>query len=144
MNGVHISGADGPLIPNPNSAIRHRHKQRPFGTVIGACNLNPYEVHFDSGTLMECASLLLRIEAATASLPPDAIEESMAWEDESTLESSDADDIQDSEPLLQEDIEEGKNEPEADEGVAEDNLAGEAKVEDSPVGEHPVGNLEQK
>jgi hypothetical protein len=92
---------------------------------------------FDNGTLMECASSLLRIEVANASLPPDVIGESISRGDEATLESPDAHDIQDSEPLLEEDIEEGESKPEGDVGVADDNLA-EGEVEDNPV-----GNLEQ-
>jgi hypothetical protein len=111
--------------------------------VIWACERNCYQVHFDDGTLMECASLILRIEVGNASLPPDAIEESMARGDEAILESADAHDILDSKPVLHE---EGDNDPEEDEaeaGEAEDNLAGEAEVEDNPVGERPVGNLEQ-
>ena len=141
-NGVRVSGAVGPLIPNPNPAISRRHKQRLFGTVISACERNRYQVRFDDGTLMECASSILRIEVGNASLPPDAIEESMARGDEAILESADAHDVFDSEPLLHE---EGDNDPEddAEAGEAEDNLAGGAEVEDNPVGERPVGNLEQ-
>jgi hypothetical protein len=91
--------------------------------------------------LLECASSLLRIEVADASLPPDVIEASISRGDEATLESSYAHDIQESEPLEEEVIEEGENKPEGDVGVA-DNLV-EAEVEDNPVGERPVGNLEQ-
>jgi hypothetical protein len=90
---------------------------------------------------LECASSLLRIEVADASLPPDVVEASISRGDLATLESSYAHDIQESEPLEEEVIEEGENEPEGDVGVA-DNLA-EAEVEDNPVGECPVGNLEQ-
>ena len=59
-----------------------------------------YQVHFDNGTLMEYASSILRIEVGNASLPPDAIEESMTQGDEAILESTDAHDILESEPLL--------------------------------------------
>ncbi len=138
---MHVSGAVGPLIPNPNPAIAHCHKKRLFGTVICTCKRNCYEVCFDNGTLLECASSLLRIEAADPSLPPDVVEASISRGDEATLESPYAHDIQDSEPLEEEVIEEGENKPEGDVGVADDNLA-EAKVEDNPVGEHPVCNLE--
>jgi hypothetical protein len=86
-------------------------------------------------------SSLLRIEVADASLPPDVVKASISRGDEATLESSYAYDIQESEPLEEEVIKEGENEPEGDVGVA-DNLA-EAEVEDNPVGELPVGNLEQ-
>ncbi len=61
-NGVRISGAVGPLIPNPNPAISRHHKQMLFGTVICASECNRYQVRFDDGTLMECASSILRIE----------------------------------------------------------------------------------
>ncbi len=87
---------------------------------------------------MECASSILRIEVGNASLPPDAIEESVAQGDEAMLESADAHDILESEPLLRTDSEEGDNEPEEDKAET-----GEAEVEDNPVGECPVGNLEQ-
>jgi hypothetical protein len=48
---------------------------------------------------MECASLLLRIEVANASLPPEIVEESISRGDEDTLKSPDAHDLQDSKPL---------------------------------------------
>jgi hypothetical protein len=91
---------------------------------------------------MECVSSLLRIEVANASLPPDAVEERETQGDEAILKSSDAHDVQESEPLLQADIEEGENKPEEDEGVAEENLA-EAEMEDNPVGEHSIGSQNQ-
>jgi hypothetical protein len=53
---------------------------------------------------MECASLILRIEVGNASLPPDAIEASVAQGDEAMLESTDAHDILESEPLLRADL----------------------------------------
>jgi hypothetical protein len=90
---------------------------------------------------LECASSLLRIEVANASLSPDVVEASILRGDEATLESPYAHDIQEIEPLEEEVIEEGENEPEGDVGVADDLV--EAEVKDSPVGECPVGNLEQ-
>ncbi len=111
-NGVRVSGAVEPLIPNPNPAIARRHKQRLFGTVVCTCEHNRYQVHFDNGTLLEWASSLLRIEVADTSLPPDVIEASISRGDEATLESPYAHDIQESEPLEDEVIEEGENKPE--------------------------------
>ncbi len=87
--------------------------------------------------MLECASSLLRIEVADASLPPDVVEASISRGDVATLESSYAHDIQESEPLKEAVIKEGENEPEGDVGVADN------QVEDNPVGERPVSNLEQ-
>ncbi len=42
-----------------------------FGTIIAAVDYNHYHVLFDNNEVKECYSNSLRIEAATASLPPD-------------------------------------------------------------------------
>jgi hypothetical protein len=67
--GARVSGKFGDFVED-GSAGRCK-RARLFGVVVRACERNKYEVSFDNNTTQECFSNGLRIERATASLPPD-------------------------------------------------------------------------
>jgi hypothetical protein len=63
-----VSGAVGEFIPGPSKRCR---RERWFGHVITAVGEKKYLVWFDNGEEREFASAVLKVEHATASLPPD-------------------------------------------------------------------------
>ena len=71
--GCRVSGSFGEFIPNPNPAIKRRHRAKLYGVVTEACGRNRYKDLCDNGTEHEVASNSLRIEKQTASLPPDLL-----------------------------------------------------------------------
>lgn len=71
--GARVSGTFGELQSNPNPNIKRRVKKRVFGNVIGAVDAKKYRVDFDNIGVLEVSSNRLRLEAATASLPPDVV-----------------------------------------------------------------------
>ena len=75
--GAWVSGSHGNFIANPNPAIRRRVKQWIFGVVVSACSANKYNVHFDNGLILACASRTLRLEPASSSLPHSEIEQAI-------------------------------------------------------------------
>jgi len=52
-------------------------KQWVFGVVVSACSANKYNVHFDNGLILACASRTLRLEPASSSLPHSEIEQAI-------------------------------------------------------------------
>jgi hypothetical protein len=66
----HVSGKFGELLPAEDDNRRQK-RAHLFGTVIAAIDYNHYCVLFDNNEAKECYSNSLRVEAATASLPPD-------------------------------------------------------------------------
>ena len=65
-----VSGKFGDFIPAKDGSRRCK-RARLFGTIIAAVDYNRYRVLFDNNEVKECYSNSLRVEAATASLPPD-------------------------------------------------------------------------
>ena len=83
--GTWVSGSHGNFIANPNTAIRRRVKQQIFGVVVSACGTNKYNVHFDNGLTLACASRTLRLKTASSSLPHSEIKQAIqvaAWQPE--------------------------------------------------------------
>ncbi len=66
----HVSGKFADFLPAEDGNRRWKHACL-FGTVIAAIDLNCYHVLFDNNKVKECYSSSLRVEASTASLPPD-------------------------------------------------------------------------
>jgi hypothetical protein len=50
---------------------KRRRRQRLFGHIIQAVGERRYLVRFNNGEEKECASNILKVESALASLPPD-------------------------------------------------------------------------
>ena len=67
--GTRVSGSHGALVPNPNSSVKRRVKERIFGTVIEAIGTNKYKVLFDNGETKLCPSRTLRTERNNAGVP---------------------------------------------------------------------------
>jgi hypothetical protein len=65
-----ISGAVGEFIEGPS---KRRRRQRWFGHVITAVGEKKYLVRFDNGEERELPSAVLKVEQATASIPPDIL-----------------------------------------------------------------------
>jgi hypothetical protein len=65
-----FSGKLGDLLPNEDGNRRCKHAGL-FETVISAIDYNCYHVLFDNNEVNECYLNRLRVEAATASQPPD-------------------------------------------------------------------------
>ncbi len=78
LTGARISGPFGEFFDNPDPNIRRRKRQRIYGTVTGACGERKYTIKFDCGKILECFSNTLRLENATASLPPEDVQAAVA------------------------------------------------------------------
>jgi len=74
LTGARVSGAFGDYYDNPNPDVRHRKRQRVYGTVVQACGKRQYTVRFDCGKVIECFSNTLRVENRAASLPPSKLQ----------------------------------------------------------------------
>jgi hypothetical protein len=63
-----VSGAVGEFVQGPS---KRRRRQRWFGHIITAVGEKKYLVRFDNGEERELPSAVLKVEQATASIPPD-------------------------------------------------------------------------
>ena len=64
-----VSGAVGGFIEGGPS--KHRRRERWFGHVIQAVGERRYMVRFDNGQEKELPYIVLKVESALASIPPD-------------------------------------------------------------------------
>ena len=71
--GVHVSGAIGKQIPNPNPAMKRKCRERLFGTVLSAVGSNHYRICLDNRCIVEAASTVLKVHASNTSLSPGAV-----------------------------------------------------------------------
>ena len=67
--GQRVSGAHGPLVPNPNPKIKRRVHQRIHGRVLEAIGSAKYRIQFDDGVEKICASRTLRTERNEIAIP---------------------------------------------------------------------------
>ncbi len=65
-----VSSKFGDFIPAEDGS-QGRKRARLLGTIIAAIDYNHYPILFHNNEVKECYSNSLRVEAATASLPPD-------------------------------------------------------------------------
>jgi hypothetical protein len=150
LTGARVSGPFGDFYDNPDPNIRRRKRLRIYGIVTGACGERKYTVQFDSGQVLECFSNTLRLETATASLPPEEVQAAVAdVEAEGNHAEEAARIIQDNEAAANDGDEEHlpQESPEAeDEEGAEDQAdaasACSATDEAEPA-QRPVGTVEQ-
>ena len=70
LPGQRVSSTVGPLIPNPDQSKKRKRRSRLYGNVIEEASNRKYKVQFDDGEIRVVASNILRIEKASASLPP--------------------------------------------------------------------------
>lgn len=150
LTGARVSGPFGEFFDNPDPNIRRRKRQRIYGTVTGACGERKYTIKFDCGKILECFSNTLRLENATASLPPEDVQAAVAEiESGGNLAEEAVQIVQDNEAAAHDAEEEHlpNESPEAeDEEAAENDDAASAahSVTDEPEPEQrPVGTVAQ-
>jgi hypothetical protein len=68
--GQRVSGSVGPLVSNPDSSKKRKVRTHLFGYIIEESGRKHYKVQFDDGQILAVASNSLRIERASANLPP--------------------------------------------------------------------------
>jgi hypothetical protein len=69
--GQRVSGSVGPLVENPDASKKRKVRSRLYGNVVEEAGNKSYKVQFDDGQIRSVPSNTLRIEKASASLPPD-------------------------------------------------------------------------
>ena len=67
--GQRVSGAHGPLVPNPNPLIKRHVHERIYGRVIEAVGSAKYLIKFDDGVEKICTSRTLQTERNEISIP---------------------------------------------------------------------------
>jgi len=65
-----VSSSVGPLIPNPDPSKKRKHHSWVHGNVIEEAAKRKYKVQSDDGKIHVVESNILRLEQASASLPP--------------------------------------------------------------------------
>jgi hypothetical protein len=137
----------GDFYDNPDPNKRRRKTLRIYGIVTGACGERKHTVQFDSG---QCFSNTLRLETATASLPPEEVQAAVAdVEAEGNHAEEAACIVQDNEAAANDGDEEHlpKKSPEAEEEeVAEDQADGASAcsaTDEAEPAQRPVGTVEQ-
>jgi len=70
LPGQRVSSSVGPFIPNPDPSKKCKLRSRLFGNVLEEAAHRKYKVQFDDGETRVVASNILRLEQASASLPP--------------------------------------------------------------------------
>jgi hypothetical protein len=150
LTGARVSGPFGDFYDDPDPNIRRRKRLQIYGIVTGACGERKYTVQFDSGQVLECFSNTLRLETATASLPPEEVQAAVAdVEAEGNPAEEAARIVQDNEAAANDEDEEHlpQESPKAEDKEGAEDQADAASAcsatDEAEPAQHPVGTKEQ-